>query len=348
MEVDSHKLMFHPERVAQWRETGDCFPVYVEIGPTNRCNCRCVFCALDWVKRGGRDVDAKVMNRALGEMASLGVKSVMFAGEGEPLLHPDIADFVTTAKSAGLDVSLTTNGITFDNKKAAEIMPRLSWVRFSVDAGTAGTYARVHGSSEKTFERVLRNIENAAKIKKTENLDTTVGVQMLMIPETVSEAELLGERAREAGADNVQIKPYSQHPRSVNRFTLNERDLEGLEEKLSALENDTFRVFYRKRSLERKSAGREYEECLGLSFFALVTSEADVIPCNLYYDDKEFVYGNLQKNSFEEIWKSKKRLDVIEKMRQTGTGECREICRLDPSNRYLWRLKNPHPHDNFI
>ena len=42
-EVDNHKLMYHPERVTEWRERKDCYPIYVEIGPTNACNHRCIF-----------------------------------------------------------------------------------------------------------------------------------------------------------------------------------------------------------------------------------------------------------------------------------------------------------------
>ena len=44
-DVDNHKLMYHPERVSEWEEKGDCAPIYAEIGPTNTCNHRCGFCS---------------------------------------------------------------------------------------------------------------------------------------------------------------------------------------------------------------------------------------------------------------------------------------------------------------
>ena len=44
-------------------------------------------------------------------MGNGGVKSIMFAGEGEPLLHPDIADMVNYAKQCSIDSSFTTNGV---------------------------------------------------------------------------------------------------------------------------------------------------------------------------------------------------------------------------------------------
>ena len=93
MNVDNHKLMYHPERVAEWKEKGDCYPVYVEIGPTNACNHNCVFCALDWVGSDKTFIDKDVMSSTLEDMAKNGVKSIMFAGEGEPLLHKNIGLF---------------------------------------------------------------------------------------------------------------------------------------------------------------------------------------------------------------------------------------------------------------
>jgi hypothetical protein len=39
---------------------------------------------------------------------------------------------------------------------------------------------------------------------------------------------------------------------------------------------------------------------------------------------------------------------VVERMHKDGTGSCRENCRLDSINRYLFSLKNPPEHVNFI
>ena len=43
--IDSHKLMYHPDRIAQWQTAGDewekaksVYPLYVEIAPAGACN----------------------------------------------------------------------------------------------------------------------------------------------------------------------------------------------------------------------------------------------------------------------------------------------------------------------
>jgi radical SAM protein with 4Fe4S-binding SPASM domain len=348
IEADSHKLDKHPERVAEWRQKGDCFPIYVEIGPTNRCNHNCMFCALDYLEHGGADIDSEVLSKNLEDMAKHGVKSVMFAGEGEPFLHKNTHLFVRVAKKNGMDVSITSNGVPFTNKKAEQCMPYLSWIRFSVDAGTPETYAEIHGAKKEDFEKVLNNIKYAAYIKRKNNYPATIGVQALLTNKSLGELHLLGQIVKKIGVDNLQIKPYSHHPSSKNDLRFNYDEAEKLRKKLESLNDKSFQVIYRTQTIKRLSQERDYKECYGLPFFTLIDSKGDIIPCNLFYNNSKFTYGNLYKNNFSDIWEGKKRKEVIQKIKSKGIDDCRVGCRLDASNRYLERLKNPHPHDNFI
>jgi GTP 3',8-cyclase len=335
IDIDGHKLMWHRERVEQWKEKGDCFPIYVEIGPTNRCNHRCNFCALDYLEHGAVDINSEVLTRNLEDIAAHGIKSIMFAGEGEPLLHKDIASFVKTAKTNGIDVSMTTNGAPLTQRKAEEILPYLSWIRFSIDAGTKETYSKVHGTREEDFEKVMGNIEYAVRLKKERGLEVTIGTQALLIKQNLRELVSLAVRLKSIGADNLQIKPYSHHPLSKNDLSVNPQEAEALREKLEAVAGNSFEVKYRTKTIERINSGIDYPQCFGLPFFALIDSRGSVIPCNMFYNNPDFSYGNLNENMFSEIWGSEKRQEVIRKINTTGTGECRKGCRLDAINRYL-------------
>lgn len=348
VDVDSHKLIYHPDRVSDWIKTGDCFPIYVEIGVTNRCNHRCVFCALDWFKKKPLDINTEVMKRALYEMAECGVKSVMFAGDGEPLMHQDICEFITYAKIQGLDVALATNGVLFNREKLEKTLPSLSWIRFSVDAGTSVIHKKTHRGGLKDFDKILTNIRDAVAIKKKDNLSVVIGVQFLLIPDNLDDLVPFIELFKETGVDNVQIKPYSQHPLSKNRYSIEYAQYQSIEDDIRKFETSEFQVIFRSQTAQRLITKRTYHECYGLPFYTLIEADGSIIPCNLFHNNQDFCYGNLYDNSFKTIWKGEKRKHILHQLTKNTIEHCRDGCRLDAINRYLSQLKNPHPHVNFI
>ncbi len=346
IDIDDHKLMYHPERVSEWKETGDCYPIYVEIGLTNTCNHRCNFCALDFMKDKGTYIDKNIMNNTLKNMGEHGVKSVMFAGEGESTLHKNIADFVKTAKSNNMDTAITTNGVPFTKNKMEQTLPYLSWIRFSVDEDNANIYSKVHGNKKQDFYKVINNISDVVSFRNKEKLKTNIGIQMVVIPDNINSVEQLAETCRNIGVDNLQLKPYSFHPQSNNNFNISINDYMKLESMTSRVNSNTFEILHRKNTLKNVLNDKDYNECYGLPFFALIDSKGSVLSCNLYHD--KFTYGNLYDNTFSDIWESQQRKDSIKSIKQIGIKDCRKGCRLDNCNKYLHRLKNKNEGDNFI
>jgi len=346
--IDNHKLIYHPERVKEWKEREDCYPLYVEVGLTNVCNHKCLFCALDFLENGTEFIDKEIMLRTLNEMSKKGVKSIMFAGEGESILHKDVGLFCQEAKRLGLDISITTNGVPLTKEKMEQCLPNLSWIRFSVDSGSPENYALVHGTNSEDFYKVIENIKQCVEFKKENNLDVTIGVQFLMIPQNKGEAVKLAKMLKEIGVDNFQIKPYSKHPSSMNDLIIDSEEYNCIEKELNQFSSDKFKILFRGATAERIEEGLAYPECYGLPFFALIDAKGNVIPCNLFYGKSEFTYGNIYQNNFYEIWEGEKRKEVLSKLKICGVENCRHGCRLEVINRYLHRIKNPLGHDNFV
>lgn len=348
IDTENQKLIYHPERVSEWLSTGDCYPIYIEIGPTNRCNHHCVFCALDWIEKEYTDIDTDVMNRAFRDMGRCGVKSVMFAGEGEPFLHPDICDFIINANTSGLDVAVATNGVLFTEEKIKKCLSHISWIRYSLDAGSADVHYKVHRGGKDDFTKIINNIKKAVEIKKQNGYSVVIGVQLLIISDNYDDIIPFIILMKEIGVDNVQLKPYSQHPLSKNRYSVDVEKMDRLEDMISGFTDESFQVIYRQKSAYRVVEKKPYTQCYGLPFYALIESDGNVIPCNLYHTNPDFAYGNLYHEDFSEIWCGKRRKEVIKKIKAKGIESCRKGCRLDPVNRYLAELKHPHIHVNFI
>lgn len=343
--------MYHVNEVSSWLDGRIVAPIYVEIGPINACNHKCIFCALDYLKTKGKMIEKNVMIKTLKNMAVFGVKSVMFAGEGEPLAYPYITEAVEKAKKYGLDISITTNGVLFDDKKISRMLKHLSWIKFSIDAGTKKSYAKIHSCSGSDFDKVLSNIKHACEYRKKNKLDSAIGCQILMIPDNIDEIEELILKVKDIGVDYLVLKPYSQHPSSVNKLVLEIRKYDSILSELSKkYSSQAFQVIYRDiavKEIEKKEI--EYNTCFGINFFALIDACGNVIPCNLFYEKPEFYYGNINENSFKGIWKSEKRKEVVKTIYKKGCKDCRKGCRLNFVNKYLDNVKNRGvKHINFI
>ncbi len=350
--IDSHKLHFHPDRTAAWLQ-GECiYPIYMEVSPSGACNHRCVFCGKDFMGYRPVFLDTEIMKRLLTEMGQLGLKSIMYAGEGEPFLHKDMASLAVHTKQSGIDVAFTTNGVPLTKKNLEIVLPVASWIKISCNAGTAATYADIHGTSADDFERVMSNLANARRIKEATGSDCTLGVQMLLLPENGHEAVMLANRVRDAGADYFVVKPYSHNPKSQTRRykEITYGDLETMKAELHALGHDKFNIIFRSASMKLwDDQEKGYDRCYGLPFWAYIDSEGNVWGCSMFLKDERFHYGNVHEEGFQSIWQGEKRrasLAWVEN--ELDPASCRVNCRMDAVNRYLWGLRHPSSHVNFI
>lgn len=349
--IDSHKLIFHPQRVAAWQSGSDIYPIYAEISPSGACNHRCTFCALDFMEYQPRFLDSTVLCERLTEMGQLGVKSVMYGGEGEPLLHRDIVKIVRHTSSAGIDVAIATNGVLLTKELCDEILECTSWIKISLNAGTPETYARIHRTREADFGKVLSNLKQAVQSQLTRGSRCTIGAQLLLIPENASEVELLAKTVRDIGLNYLVIKPYSQHLHSKTSIyrDLDYRQFFALRENLSSLDTDTFKIIFREQTMKKlTSEKRSYGSCLALPFWSYIDAGGTVWGCSAHLGDKRFDYGNINQETFTQIWQGERRRENLKLVASIDPQECRTNCRMDEVNRYLWELTHPGSHVNFI
>lgn len=351
--IDTHKLNYHIGRVNDWVQKKIVYPIYVEITPAGACNHRCTFCAVDYIGYKTVFLETQLLMDRLAEMGRLGVKSVMFAGEGEPLLHKDLPKIIRHAKASGIDVSITTNAVPMTQKWAEEALEHLTWVKASVNAGTAETYGKIHQTKPRDFDKVIGNLDKAAEIRTRNNWECTLGSQMVLLPENEMEAMTLARTIKSAGCDYVVIKPYSQHKKSITREYENiqyEKSL-ALKEKLETLNDENFQVVFRINTMKKlEETNQYYEKCYSTPhFWGYIMGDGSLYGCSAYLLDDRFCYGNINNQTFQEIWEGEKRRqcqDFVEN--ELDITNCRKNCRMDEVNRYLWDIKHPPPHVNFI
>jgi radical SAM protein with 4Fe4S-binding SPASM domain len=162
------------------------FPLFLDIEVTNLCNLRCSFCATTYfgpeVARGR--IAAETVRAVLEQGAELGLYGVKFNDRGEPLLHPELFEFVRLAKRLGLvDVYFNTNAMLLDEAKAREaVASGLDRISISVEGREAAVYEALRRGGR--FATVLANVRRLREIRDASGSATPrIRVQSVLLPE---------------------------------------------------------------------------------------------------------------------------------------------------------------------
>ena len=124
-------------------------------------------------------------------------------------------DAILRGKANGLDMALGTNGYLLKNDRLEDILPALTYLRFNISAAESGRYAAIHGCPEEHYHRVTDIINACVKIKQEKNLDVTIGLQMVLLPEFADQILPLSKLGKELGVDYLVIKHCSDDEGSL-------------------------------------------------------------------------------------------------------------------------------------
>src|SRR5262249_1136662 len=117
-------------------------PFMVMFETTLHCNMKCGYCAI-WQNQQPEDraVRERVFAR-MDEAADFGVFAWSFSG-GEPLMNPNMPDYIEYAARKGFFTSMPTNGLAL--KKYAEACVKLDQLEVSIDTLNQEKFAQRRG-----------------------------------------------------------------------------------------------------------------------------------------------------------------------------------------------------------
>ncbi len=350
---DGHKLWWHLDRLSAWRRGELIAPIYLEVSPTTVCNHRCLFCALDFAQDRPLYLDTGAFIRSAPELAASGVKSVLFAGEGEPLLHQGLPDMIRSAAQAGLDAALNTNASLGEAQLWRELLPHLVWVRLSLDAGSDAIYSLVHGAPRGALSQTLGKVETALKTRRDLGLATTIGAQYVLVEANALDLENALKLCAELGLDYISVKPFSRHPlmRQEVAAAVDTQTVERLEGLCREYDGrGGVKVIFRRRAFDAELSGElAFSRCRAMPFLGYVSSDGGMHTCNVLLNDPRYRVGQLGRDSVGElIWGRGRRRALEQSQALELSPACRRNCRLARINEFLEQLSHEPQHVNFI
>ncbi len=356
---DGHKMLHHLDRVMAWQQGERFAPIHIDMGLTKFCNTACIYCyAVVQNMTKGVMIEPDALLRYIDDCGKLGVRSLGFIGDGEPTLNPALYDATLRAAANNIDTSMATNGLLLDMDRAHDLLKNMTYIRFNLSAGDAEGFRRVHQSREKNFDLLIEKIAELVKIKKENNYPCTLGLQMVLIPECYDQVLKEAELGAKLGVDYFVIKHCSDS--EYKEIGINYEDYQKLGDQLrqaEAFSTDDYVVQVKWNKINAagetdlyKEGFRKYDVCHGTPFLLQISGNGKVYPCGPFFNKERFYIGDINKESFYDLVKGERYWSVHQDIVNSVDvhKDCAIGCRQDYVNKFLWDLKNPPEHINFI
>ena len=316
--LDSHKLSFHMDRIKAWENGDKIAPVTVDMALTRACGSMCKFCYATMQESQKRfGIKERHALNLLDDFAEIGVKGVSLVSDGESTLSKSYATFIEHASSIGIDTGNATNGWEFGPEKSERVLPHLSWLRFTVAAGTPERYADImYKGPEHTevFDKAIRNIKYAVEFKKKHNLSVTLGIQMVLMPEFKDEIIPFAQLGVDLGVDYAVIKHCSDDENNTLGIDYSQYEsMYNLIEAAENLSNDVTQVIAKWNKLKDKGKS-SYKRFYGPPFLLQISGSGLVAPSGMFFQatHSKLHIGNFTTDRFRDIYNSDKYWDAMD------------------------------------
>lgn len=310
--LDSHKLSYHTDRVYAWEAGERIAPVSVDMSLTRACGAMCSFCyAMMQESQARSSIKTSHALNLLDDFATIGIRSVSLVSDGESTLSKAYVPFIQHAAELGIDVGNATNAWEWEPEKIEQVLPHLTWVRFTVAAGRPESYARImYKGPEHTevFERAIKHIKYAVDLKKRNNLSVTLGIQMVLMPELKDEIIPFAQLGLDLGVDYAVIKHCSddeQHTLGIDYSKY--ESMHDLLVQAESMSNDQTKVIVKWDKI-KDGDKPSYKRFYGPQFLLQISGSGLVAPSGMFFNARysKLHIGNFTEERFIDIWKSER------------------------------------------
>ncbi len=259
-------------------------------------------------------------------------KEIELTGLGEPLMHKDLYRMIEYARKRKMRTVVTTNATLLNDKNIDNVLKSgLSTLHVSIDSPDPETFKAIRVGT--TLEKVTANLKNLIQQRDKKKSKLRVVINSILMMRNYHQVEDMVKLGASMGVDEIGFSDMQYSFDTGSEHWGISTEAESLRCACDA-EKDTIRKYFLsaetlakelglKIALPRLDQPKVRTRCKQ-PWTMLVTDErGEVRPCCAIH----FVsFGNLQKQSFSEVWNSKNFTTFRERLLSDDIPEKCKIC----------------------
>jgi MoaA/NifB/PqqE/SkfB family radical SAM enzyme len=322
-------------------------PVEASLDPIQACQLKCSHCnASRYLEHPPKDKMIRMPDEALMELVKFlgtwGVKAVCFGGGGSPTLHTKLGDALLLAKSRGLESSIATNGINFDDKLIDIAVRTCRWIGVSVDSATPETYLK--GRKRDLFNKTIANIKKLSQRAKELKVQCDIAYKFLVFEYNQHEIYDACKLAKQLGVKDFHVRPADLSHQGMDEKYKGKAKKYNVDyikkefERCHELEDNNFRVITAIHKFDSHfNPIKTFSQCYASPCCIQLCPSGEIFLCpDQRYNDK-YKLGQWYPDPEHilDIWGSKKHYDLVF---NSGRKMCSTRCTFNPYNIQIERL----------
>jgi len=355
------KAAWHLDDIRSMRNGEQIVPHQVQLIISDLCNHDCSFCAYrrgvsseefgedtgkGFTMNPNRKIPTVKCMEILKDCATLGVRAIQFTGGGEPTVHPDHLTIFGIAQQFGMQTSLVTNGYLLRDGWR-DILPKMAWIRVSVDAGTPETYAKIRKVPPDAMSRVLSNMRSISDCLYEHGSSCLFGAGFVVTPENWHEIVAGVKAIKETGVSYVRLSAAFSKDGSGPYKDRYEEIRHDIGRARAAFEDENFRVvdLFGERVSDLDQGAPDYEFCGYQQFNCYIGGNLRVYRCCTTSYTHHGEVGDLRDKTFADWFHSAAKRQAYSDF---DARTC-NLCQFNVKNRVIRYLTDKKPlHVDFV
>jgi len=273
------------------------------IEVSSACNLRCTLCPVgQTMKKRMSLMKPEIFTRLIDRIASTVWKAKLY-NYGEPLLHPQLPQFIEYAKSSGIEwVEISTNGMLLTPEVSSRLITAgLDFLRISIDGIDQATYALYRKGGD--VNQLWANLGKFRQLRDEKfKSRPIVEVQCLATRDTEDRMNEMMQLALGLGADRFRVKTFNAYMSGEEKAELGRTFLP--QNKQLSRYSDYGKLTYRDQF--------KLSSCLWPRERLTVNTDGTVVPC-CYDFNAEHALGTFDSDR-EDGWWTPERQQFIKQL----------------------------------